>query len=59
LGTAYRGEESMYLVVKRCIDIIGAGLGLIVLSPVSAVAIRMQMDKPLLTIKFVNSVDND
>jgi len=49
----------MYLVVKRCIDIIGAGLGLIVLSPVSAVAIRMQMDKPLLTIKFVNSVDND
>jgi lipopolysaccharide/colanic/teichoic acid biosynthesis glycosyltransferase len=42
-GTMYRGGESMYPVIKRCIDIVGAGLGLIVLSPVLAVAIRMQM----------------
>jgi lipopolysaccharide/colanic/teichoic acid biosynthesis glycosyltransferase len=33
----------MYPVVKCCIDIVVAGLGLIVLSPVLAVAIRMQM----------------
>ena len=33
----------MYPVIKRCIDIVGAGLGLIVLSPVLAVAIWMQM----------------
>lgn len=41
----------MYPVVKRCIDIVGAGLGLIVLSPVLAVvavAIWMQMGRPII-----------
>ena len=41
----------MYPVVKRCIDIVGAGLGLIVLSPVLAVvalAIWMQMGRPVM-----------
>lgn len=41
----------MYLVIKRCIDIIGAGLGLIVLSPVLAVvavAVWMQMGRPVI-----------
>jgi sugar transferase EpsL len=41
----------MYLVVKRCIDIIAAGFGLIVLSPllvVTAVAIWMRMGGPVL-----------
>ena len=41
----------MYPVIKRCIDIVGAGLGLIVLSPVLAVvavAIWVQMGRPIL-----------
>lgn len=41
----------MYPVVKRCIDIVGAGLGLIVLSPVLAVvavAVWMQMGRPVM-----------
>ncbi|MGI6649748.1 MAG: sugar transferase [Bacillota bacterium] len=41
----------MYLVVKRCIDVIGSGLGLIVLSPilaVVAVAIWMQIGRPII-----------
>ena len=41
----------MYPVVKRCIDIVGAGLGLIVLSPVLAVVavlIWRQMGRPVI-----------
>jgi sugar transferase EpsL len=41
----------MYPFVKRCIDIVGAGLGLIVLSPVLAVvaiAIWLDMGRPIL-----------
>lgn len=41
----------MYPVIKRCIDIVGAGLGLIVLSPVLAVvaiAIWLDMGRPIL-----------
>ncbi len=41
----------MYPVVKRCIDIVGAGLGLIVLSPVLVVvvvAVWMQMGRPVM-----------
>jgi sugar transferase EpsL len=41
----------LYLVVKRCIDVIGSGLGLIVLSPilaVVAVAIWMQIGRPII-----------
>ena len=41
----------MYPVIKRCIDVVGAGLGLIVLSPVLAVvavAIWVQMGRPIL-----------
>lgn len=40
----------MYRVVKRCLDIVGAGLGLIVLSPVLIVLviiIWIQMDWPV------------
>lgn len=40
----------MYPIIKRCIDIVGAGLGLIVLSPVLAVVavtIWMQMGRPI------------
>ena len=40
----------MYLVVKRCIDIIAAGLGLIVLSPllvVTAFAVSIRMGSPV------------
>jgi sugar transferase EpsL len=47
----YRGGESIYQIVKRCIDVVGAGLGLIVLSPVLAVlaiAIWMQLGRPIL-----------
>lgn len=41
----------MYPVIKRCIDIVGAGLGLIVLSPVLAVvaiAIWWDMGRPIM-----------
>ena len=41
----------MYPVIKRCIDIVGAGLGLIVLSPVLAVVavlIWRQMGRPVI-----------
>lgn len=41
----------MYPVIKRCIDIVVAGLGLIVLSPVLAViaiTIRIQMGRPVM-----------
>lgn len=41
----------MYPVLKRCIDIVGAGLGLIMLSPVLAVvavAVWMQMRRPIM-----------
>ncbi len=41
----------MYPVLKRCIDIVGAGLGLIVLSPVLAVvavAVWIQMGRPIM-----------
>ncbi len=41
----------MYPVIKRCIDIVGAGLGLIVLSPVLAVVtviILIQMGRPIM-----------
>lgn len=41
----------MYPFVKRCIDIVGAGLGLIVLSPVLAVvaiAIWLDMGRPIM-----------
>jgi lipopolysaccharide/colanic/teichoic acid biosynthesis glycosyltransferase len=41
----------VYPVVKKCIDVVGAGLGLIVLSPVLAVvaiAVCMQMGRPVL-----------
>ena len=41
----------MYPVVKRCIDVVGAGLGLVVLSPVLAVvavAIWKQMGRPIM-----------
>lgn len=40
----------MYPVIKRCIDVVGAGLGLIVLSPVLAVvavAIWIQIGRPI------------
>lgn len=40
----------MYPVIKRCIDVVGAGLGLIVLSPVLAVvavAIWLDMGRPV------------
>jgi sugar transferase EpsL len=49
--TKYRGGESMYPVVKRCIDIVVAGLGLIVLSPilvVITVVIWIQMGWPIM-----------
>lgn len=41
----------MYLIVKRYIDILGAGLGLVVLSPVLAVVaimVRVQMGSPVI-----------
>lgn len=40
----------MYPFVKRCIDILGAGLGLIVLSPILMIlfiAIGINMGKPI------------
>jgi len=47
----YRGGESVYLVVKRIFDILLAGLGLIVLSPVFiliAIAIRIKLGRPVM-----------
>ena len=43
-------EESMYPVVKRCIDIVVAGLGLIVLSPILVVitVVWIQMGWPIM-----------
>jgi len=41
----------MYPVIKRCIDVVAAGLGLLVLSPILAVvaiAIWWEMERPVI-----------
>lgn len=46
-----QGDENMYPVIKRCVDIVGAVAGLIVLSPflfLIALAIRIKMGRPVL-----------